>query len=331
YEVVVVYSKRKETPKDFIKDFDDRIRFINISMKRSINPMKNINAYYKLKEIINNENPDIVHLHSSIAGFLGRMACFFNRYDMKKVYYNPHGLAFLQKNENYIKRMVFYMLEKIASKFGGLIIGCSKGEYEEIKKFTDNTTYINNGVNIDMLMKTIEKSNNQVINQNKIRIGTIGRISYQKNPKLFNEIAVNFKDYEFVWIGDGELREELKSENIKVTGWLKKEDVIKELVNLDIFIMTSLWEGLPIALLEAMYLSKACVVTNVIGNRDVIQNNLNGYIVNDVKEFIIKLEHLIKNENIKKDLGKRAKEDVLNYYNSKLMIENYKNLYRKRR
>ena len=68
---------------------------------------------------------------------------------------------------------------------------------------------------------------------------------------MFNEIAKNFPNIQFTWIGDGELRSELTSKNITITGWLERKDVLKELNNNDIFILTSLWEGLPISLLEA--------------------------------------------------------------------------------
>ncbi|MCB2295199.1 glycosyltransferase [Clostridium algoriphilum] len=83
----------------------------------------------QLKKILKKENPDIIHLHSSIAGFLGRIAYYANKFNMEKVFYNPHGFSFLQQNESKLKRTMFYALEKFASRLGGYIIGCSKGEF----------------------------------------------------------------------------------------------------------------------------------------------------------------------------------------------------------
>ena len=329
YEIIIVYSERKETPKNFIKDFDEKIKFINIEMKRSINPFKNIKSLIKLKRIIKEKNPDIVHLHSSIAGFLGRLACYFNGFDMKKVYYNPHGLAFLQKNENYIKRLLFYWLEKIGSKFGGTIVACSEGEYEEIKKFTVNVIRINNAINTEKIDRIIDKINVENYKKTKIKIGTIGRISYQKNPKLFNEIAENFLDYEFIWIGDGELKNELKSNNIKVTGWLNREEVIKELLDLDIFIMTSLWEGMPIALLEAMYVKKPVIVSDVIGNRDVIKNFKNGFVAKNSSDYIRYIKLFLQNEKMRYKIVNSAVEDIITNYSIDNMTWLYKNIYKK--
>ena len=329
YEVIIVCSERKETPENFIKDFDEKIKFINLEMKRSINSIKNINALIKLKKIIVQEKPDIVHLHSSIAGFLGRLACYFNGFDMKKVYYNPHGLAFLQKNENYIKRLLFYWLEKIGSKFGGTIVACSEGEYEEIKKFTVNVIRINNAINTEKIDRIIDKINVENYKKTKIKIGTIGRISYGKNPKLFNEIAENFLDYEFIWIGDGELKNELKSNNIKVTGWLNREEVIKELLDLDIFIMTSLWEGMPIALLEAMYVKKPVIVSDVIGNHDVIKNFKNGFVAKNSSDYIRYIKLFLQNEKMRYKIVNSAAEDIITNYSIDNMTWLYKNIYKK--
>lgn len=63
-------------------------------------------------------------------------------------------------------------------------------------------------------------------------------------------------EIEFVWIGDGELKSRLLADNIKVTGWVNKAKALDILNDTDIFLLTSLWEGLPMALLEAMYLKK---------------------------------------------------------------------------
>lgn len=75
----------------------------------------------------------------------------------------------------------------------------------------------------------------------------------------------------FIWIGEGELKTELTSPNITITGWIKREEALRIIRNVDFFILPSLWEGLPISLLEAMYLRKICLVSDVIGNRDVIK------------------------------------------------------------
>lgn len=111
----------------------------------------------------------------------------------------------------------------------------------------------------------------------------MGRIGFQKNPKMFNEIAKSLPELEFTWIGDGELRKELTSPNITITGWKERKEVLKILNDNDIFILLSLWEGLPISLLEAMYMKKVCIVSDVIGNRDVTENGKDGFYLQQIR------------------------------------------------
>ena len=127
-----------------------------------------------------------------------------------------------------------------------------------------------------------------------MKICTVGRVESSKNPVLFNQIAEKFPEYEFTWIGAGKLEENLTSENITITGWKEKAEVLKLVNENDVFILTSLWEGLPISLLEAMYMKKLCIVSNCIGNRDVI-NGTNGFVCSSLEEF----EDIISNLKVR--------------------------------
>lgn len=330
YEVVIIYSLRKRTPQNFKGDFDSRIKFIEISMCRGLNPRKNIKSLVQLKRILKAEQPDIIHLHSSKAGFLGRFACFANRFDMDKVFYNPHGFSFLQTNESKFKRKIFYGLEWFANKLGGHIVACSKGEFEEALKISKKCIKINNGIDTSKIDEVISENNLnefRIKNNNKhkkLKIGTVGRISYQKNPELFNEIAKYFRHYDFLWIGDGELIEKLTADNIKITGWTERKQVVKELIDIDIFILASLWEGLPISLLEAMYIGKPSVVSNVIGNKDVVRHNFNGYIANNLSEFIHEIKHITSNNIIlDTEFVNRVRASVLDEYDKNRMVKKY--------
>ncbi|MCR3757950.1 glycosyltransferase [Clostridium felsineum] len=326
-EVVLVYSKREQTPMNFKKDFDSRIKLIYLDMCRGFNITKNLKSLSVLKYIIKNEKPDIVHLHSSKAGFIGRMACRQIGFDMKNVIYNPHGFSFLQKNENKVKRYIYYILELYASKMGGSIVGCSKGEAIEAEKISRRVYNINNGINTKKIDEIIFKLRDKC-DLKEITIGTVGRISFQKNPKMFNEIAKMFPKIKFIWIGDGELRKELTSSNISVTGWRKREEVISLINILDIYIMTSLWEGLPIALLEAMYLKKTCIVSNVVGNRDVIINGKSGYIVDSKDEYVDCIKNILQNPKDMRTMADCACREVINKYNLLKMTDEYLGLYK---
>ena len=116
----------------------------------------------------------------------------------------------------------------------------------------------------------------------------------------------------------------------------KKEEVIKSLsecnfdnissvCNNDIFLLPSLWEGLPISLLEAMYMKKVCIVSDVIGNRDVIENGKNGYICRKKDEYI----NIIKNINVEEfqNIIIEGYGEITKEYNTNRMIQQYKEVY----
>ena len=202
-------------------------------------------------------------------------------------------------------------------------ISCSVGEHQETLKLTKNAAYVNNGINMKELQEIVNQTEKVA---HPFTVFTLGRICYQKNPTLFNTIAELLPDVRFVWIGDGELREELKSKNIEISGWVDRTTAIKYAVNADVFLLPSRWEGLPISLLESMYMRKVCVVSNVIGNRDVIHNGENGFVCSNTEEFVKAIKEA---QNGADGFTERAYQDVLNMYNTKAMAKQYSEKYDK--
>lgn len=322
YDIYIAYGLRKQTPKNFKKYFDKRIHLIKVqNYQRSISLLRDTKALLEMKRITNKVKPDIIHLNSSKAGILGR---FLFRNSNVPVFYTPHGYSFLMADISNQKKAFYKSLEKAFAFKNIETIACSKSEYEITKELTSNATYVDNGINlkefdgIDM---------NHQTDFNHLKIATLGRISLQKNPALFNKIAKTFPNLEFIWIGDGELRDKLTASNIKITGWVDNKAALKYLSSADIFILTSLWEGLPMALLEAMYMRKICIVSNVVGNRDVIQDGKNGYVCDSAKDFIKKIQSIFLAKNFASSLGYKSYIDVLKHYNSQIMAEGYKKIY----
>lgn len=323
YEVVIAYGVREETLPNFKKYFKENVKFIKVeNFTRNINPFKDIKALIEIKQIVKKEKPDIVHLHSSKAGILGRLAVNGNKI---KMFYNPHGFSFLKMDDSKFKRMIYWWIEKITAMFNRkcTIVGCSNGEYEEALKLNRNSVFINNGIDIDKLERETCDLKERRIDFDNLKICTVGRIGFQKNPKDFNKIAEMFPNIKFTWIGDGDLKYELTATNIEITGWKERKDVLQILNDNDIFILTSLWEGLPISLLEAMYMKKICIVSDVIGNRDVIEDGKNGFILKEKSNIKKIIETLKEKEKIKY----KAHSDVLKKYNITNMIERYKAIY----
>ena len=322
YDIYIAYGLRKQTPKNFKKYFDKRVHLIKVqNYQRSISLLRDTKALLEMKRIANKVKPDIIHLNSSKAGILGR---FLFRNSNVPVFYTPHGYSFLMADFSNQKKAFYKLLEKAFAFKNIETIACSKGEYEITKELTSNATYVDNGINL----KEFDGINmDHQTNFDHLKIATLGRISLQKNPVMFNRIAESFPNVDFIWIGDGELRDKLTTPNIKVTGWVDNKTALNYLADTDIFILTSLWEGLPMALLEAMYMKKICIVSDVVGNRDVIHDEQNGYICDSVNDFIKKVKSISTDRLMLSELIKKAHDDVVNHYNSTVMANEYKKIY----
>lgn len=281
-ETFIIYSaKRNEIiPENIRKEFSKNVKLIELEMEREFNPIKDLKATFQLRKLFVEINPDVIHLHSSKAGVLGRWARFLS---LKKtqVFYTPHGYAFLRQDISKKKQWFYKFVEQYTQKiFGGTTIACGDTEYK-ISTNMGKAKLVRNGIDFDAISKKYNQHLNPILT-----FGIVGRITAQKNPKLFNEIALRFPNYNFIWIGDGELRNEINAKNIKITGWFHHSADVYNWVNkIDIFLQTSLWEGLPLAVLEAMALKKAIVAKNVIGNKDIVQPNVNGYLFDSVTEL----------------------------------------------
>lgn len=302
-ENFVIYSgKRKGTAfEKFPKDFSQNTKLIQIDMEREISPIKDLISAVRISKLIKEIGPNVIHLHSSKGGVLGRIAS--RNYSGAKLFYTPNGYSFVRKDISRFKRSMFKLIESAITKiFGGITIACGDTEYEHAKKI-GKAILIRNGVNIANISKYYEESKS-----GKITIGTVGRLSHQKNPILFNRIANKFKEVDFVWVGDGKLKNVLDSKNISVTGWLSRDEVLQEVNKFDVYLQTSLWEGLPFSIIEAMALKKPIVANNVIGNKDAVFNEKNGYLCESLHDFENAIRKLITDTSIKKEMGNQSFE-----------------------
>ena len=341
FDIYIAFAIRPQTPEDYRNKFKSGIHLIKVkNFTRSINPVKDIQAFFEIKNIASRVKPDIIHLHSSKAGVLGRWA-----FDGKDVplFYTPHGYSFLMSDYGIFKRTMFKIIEKVSAHRNCKIISCSEGEHKESLKLTKNAIYIDNGINTEELHKLMDISENftwkgnqkvkgDMMQDNQMKhrftVFTLGRICYQKNPKLFNDIALALPDVRFLWIGDGEMRDELYAPNIEITGWKQRAEAVKLSMPTDVFLLTSFWEGLPMSLLEAMYMKKICVVSDVIGNRDVISNGRNGFVCTDKIEYISAIK--AAENGICEEMIEQARHDVDKLYNTVRMARKYKEIYEHR-
>lgn len=322
YDVTIAMGIRNETPEDYETYFNDEVNLIRVkNFFRSINPLKDVKACLELRKIVKEVKPDIIHLHSSKAGAMGRMIFSGKKY---KIFYTPHGYSFFMEDIHPIMRRVFKQVERICGMRKATTIACGKGEWQASKTVSKRNTYVNNAVDLEDLDDMMEYGGNAP--HEKFTVYTSGRIEYQKNPEMFNEVAERLPNVKFVWIGEGSMRDCLTSENIEITGWEERENAIKIAEKSDVFLLPSRWEGLPIALIEAMYMKKVCVVSDVVGNHDIVDNGVTGYICHTADEFVEAIEN-VRNKGAS-SIANKAHELIINEYSSQQFCESYKKIYR---
>lgn len=309
-ETIIIYSsKRKEIiPENIKKEFSANVQLIEIDMVKELSPIHDFQSVIKIRKLLKKLKPDVVHLHSSKAGVLGRFAKL-GLLKNKKLFYTPHGYAFLRKDISKSKQKIYRFIENYSQKLlGGTTIACGDTEFE-IAQEIGKSELVRNGINVPEIAKHYLPVQNK-----RLTIGIVGRITFARNPNLFNAIAETYPQYDFVWIGDGEFRNDITSSNISVTGWLySPSEIFAHLNNLDVYLQTSLWEGLPIAVLEAMALKKPVVATNVIGNKDIVLNGATGFLFEKIEELdsiFMKLE----NKTDRFEMGEKAFKRCLNRF-----------------
>jgi len=292
-------------------------------IQREIRIVKDFRAAIHLYRILKNLSSDAIHLHSSKAGFIGRVVCFLLR--KKNVIYTPNGLAFLRKDVSTAKIAIYVWLEKLANFLNGKVVSCSKSEADALIDKGIPSTYINNGTEIfDGDRLPVKPSNAPLI------LATTGRVTIQKNPSLFQTIAMAFEDderFRFIWIGGGELESLLTSKNIIITGWVNHAEVNNKLKEVDVYISTALWEGLPFAVLEAMNMSKALLLSTCVGNIDLVKSDYNGYLFASADEAIQKIRLMANDKSRLVDFGKASKKLVSEYFDVKMMALKYEQEY----
>ncbi|MCB4358668.1 glycosyltransferase [Quatrionicoccus australiensis] len=305
HDVCVIYSKRPESPLNIKDVFDERVRLINIQMDGKLNKIYSI---IKMAILLNRIGPDAVFLHSSFAGFLGRVAglfCFGNA----RFYYVPHCISMMRQDISNLKRLFFSILEIFASIKKCDYVACSRSELSVIKKYIPFRLchLLENSVNFPPV-----NVSNKIESNGVVKVITVGQIRKQKNPQLFSKLSEVMRDedfnVEFIWVGDGDSEEKnsLLKSGVQVTGWVEREKVFDLLKNANIYLSTSLWEGMPVSIIEAQLMGLPVVASSCAGNIDVVEHGVTGFLFDSTDSAISCLVELIGNEEKFKSIAMEA-------------------------
>ena len=283
-----------------------------VPMKREINLFYDLYSILKILILVFQIKPTIIHAHSGKGGIFGRLTGMLL---MKPVIFTPHSFSYLGYQG--LKKTIIKSIEVLFKYTGAKFLPSSNSER--------NRAILEIGWNVNNVLPIFKNSisiNDNEIIQNKtskkIKFINLARLSRQKDPILFLEIAKAvheiFCDSEFVIVGAGygdELSVEVNQfisinrmeSFVKILSWVSDCELDNYLRDSDIFLFTSKYEGLPTVLLKAMEYRLPVVATRVDGNIDVVKHNITGFLFNEIPDLIDSCLTLAKNPLLRKDMG----------------------------
>jgi glycosyltransferase involved in cell wall biosynthesis len=298
-------------------------------------------VWKKVRELIDKEQIDIVHAHGTRAN--SNMFWAAKQANLPLVY-TCHAWSF-HLDQNPLKKKLRIMGEDFLTSKANINICGSKANRDTGRKLFKNfdALVINNSIDPEKFnpCSTFKDIRQELgIGKNDLVITSIARFTLQKQPlkliRAFSEVCRLVKNARLLMVGDGEekgkairLIKKLKLEN-KVILQPFRQDVPDLLAASDIFILPSLWEAFPIALLEAMSMGKAVIGTNVDGTPEIIEHENNGLLIEldqlekNITEAIIRL---CKDDDLRTRLQKNAVKSIYNRYNAKTLARKNEEVY----
>jgi glycosyltransferase involved in cell wall biosynthesis len=359
-KVLAGYKELFEGSSEYmLQDLDINYEYVP-GMYRSIDFKKDYTAFKFIQKSVREYKPDIVHTHAAKAGVLGRLAAYHNKNRPKAIIHTYHGNVF----DGYfspIKTKIFLGIERYLASISNAIIAISEQQKNDlVNKYRiapANKVYvIRLGFDLDKFMQNNEEKRALFrrfysIDDNEVVITITGRLTAIKNHFLFIESikllrelnpAIKFKAF---IVGDGELLQQLidrvreagfsyckpndtnYSADVFFTSWRKDIDVIN--AGSDIIALTSLNEGTPVSIIEALASQKAVVCTNVGGVKDVVKHEYSGLLSEqNGADFSKRLNQLVSSREIREDLGANGKKFVVENYSYFRLVRETEDLYK---
>ena len=360
FETLLVTGEKESHEKDaFLLAHEKGIRPLVIpEMGRAIHPLNDFYAFQKLKKIIKEYRPDIVHTHAAKPGVLGRLAA--SALKVPVVVHTYHGHVF-HSYFGKIKTNVFINIERAMAKRSDKLIAISPEQKRELTdkyKIAGNSKFqiIPLGFELDLFKENVEEKRSRFrsefrILDDEIAIGIIGRLVPVKNHGLFLEsiskVLKNTKKRVKVFIiGDGETRSEIEqlahkleisfnvvganvdnTKTLTFTSWRTDIDVIN--AGLDIICLSSLNEGTPVSLIEAQAAGKPIVATKVGGVEDIVIEGETALLseIDDKDRFFSNLLLLVEDESLRKKMSEKGNEFVMERFSVQRLANDFRKLY----
>jgi glycosyltransferase involved in cell wall biosynthesis len=319
-------------------------------LKRIPNIKSDREAYKKIKEIIQEYKPDIVHTHASKAGAIGRRAAYACKVPV--IVHTFHGHVF-HSYFGKLKSSLFKYIERRLARKSTAIVAISeiqKKELSEIHKICpkDKIHIVPLGFDLQKFQENFNEKREKTrehyrLNENEVAIAIIGRLTKIKNHAFFLDVVTKLlengqKNAVYFIVGDGELKEEIQERvnqlkatfdvDIRLTSWIK--DIATFNAGMDVICLTSDNEGTPVSLIEAQASNVPVMTTNVGGVRDIVLEGKTGYVINkgDLEEYAKKLGNLINNKELRREFSKNGWLFVKEKFHYTRLVKDMEELYR---
>ncbi len=353
FETLLVGGLPEESEADslhILEEYDVKPVLIP-EMQRNPNFFSDRKALKKIKEIIKEYQPDIVHTHAAKAGALGRKAA----YDCKVpvIVHTFHGHVFHSYFSKYKTELYRQIEKRLASRSSGIIAisDIQKHELSSIFRIApaNKIEVVPLGFDLNPFQENLPEKrkstrDNYQLAADQIAIAIVGRLAPIKNHDLFLEVAkltqqkTNQKLVFFI-VGDGELREDIESKiaslkteieiDIRMTSWIK--DIKTFNAGMDVICLTSNNEGTPVSLIEAQACNIPIVSTNVGGVMDIVDEGETGYVVpkDNAEVFAEKLLLITEDEKNRERMSQNGWSFVKNKFHYTRLVSDVENYYRK--
>ena len=283
-------------------------------LKRSLSPVNDFLTIWDMMKLYKKYNPDIIHLHSSKAGMLGRVA-----FPSKKVIYTVHGFDSIR-----LAYRKFLPIERFMQRACKAIVGVSKYDekYLLAERIVHNVSYVYNGICKPIVSNDFSFN---IPSKYTKTILCIARLSPPKKSDIFMSVAELLPEYAFVWIGNQHEVSEYPK-NVFFMGNIPNAGAYCSIA--DLFMLPSNYEGLPMVILEAMSFGKPVVASNVGGISEIVENDKNGYTVeNDAILFAEKIKYILSNEDVYEKFSNNALERFYKDLTVDKMVDSYLKIY----
>ncbi len=326
----------------FVADMERaRVQVHLIPMVRRIDPLRDARALASLAALIRGNRFDVLHAHSSKAGFLGRFAALAD--PNARVIYSPHGFYYLNFDDP-IRFNLFKLTERIQRARTDRMITLSTGEYrkaiEDRLIDPDRAALVENGIDHVECLSRAEARSRLDIAPDAVVVGTISRFTPQKAPldlvAVARELVAAHPDLVFAWLSDGEMRPRVEDaiercglqDNVMLTGHV--EGARRLIPAFDVFVLASMWEGLPYTIMEAMDAGVPIVATDVVGTQDVIDDGRTGFLTppGRPREIAAVVRHLLTHKKEAAKIARAARADVSTRFSRVEMVRRISTLYR---